>query len=159
MKTKFLKILSLLFLTTMFGQTSAAQTYSEEVDFFQSIFGMQKKEIVAEFLSIDTDNAFWVMYDEYETKRKSMGKERLEVLLNYVENYDSLNDTKYDELISNMIKLRKGTDKLIDQYYKKIKKTSGSKIAAQFFQIETYFLSEIRTTIFEGIPYIGEFEN
>ena len=159
MKMNFLKFLSALCLTVVFSQSGNAQTYTEEVDFFQSIFGMQKKEIVAEFLSVENDDTFWVMYDEYETKRKALGKERLGVLLDYVENYDTLNNDKYDELIANMISLRKGTDKLIDQYYKKIKKASGSKKAAQFFQIENYFLSEIRTTIFEGIPYIGQFEN
>jgi hypothetical protein len=159
MKMNFLKVLSALCLTVVFGQSVNAQTYNEEVDFFQSIFGMQKKEIVAEFLSVENDDTFWVMYDEYETKRKAMGKERLAVLLDYVENYDMLTNDKYDELIVDMISLRKGTDKLIDQYYKKIKKASGSKKAAQFFQIENYFLSEIRTTIFEGIPYIGQFED
>jgi hypothetical protein len=88
-----------------------------------------------------------------------MGKERLSVLIDYVENYNTLDNDKYDELVANMISLRKGTDQLIDQYYKKIKKTSGSKMAAQFFQLENYFLSEIRTSIFEGIPYIGQFED
>jgi hypothetical protein len=58
-----------------------------------------------------------------------------------------------------MIALRKKTDKLMDQYYKKIKKASGSKVAAQFFQLEGYFLTQIRAAIFEEIPYIGEFDN
>jgi hypothetical protein len=47
----------------------------------------------------------------------------------------------------------------MDQYYKKIKKASGSKVAAQFFQLEGYFLTQIRAAIFEEIPYIGEFDN
>ncbi|MCO5723233.1 hypothetical protein [Robiginitalea marina] len=159
MKTNFLKKLSILFITVTIVQTTYAQTNSEEVDLFQSIFGMQKKEIVAEFLNANSDDAFWGLYDEYENKRKAMGKERLSVLIDYVENYNSLNNDKYDEVVANMISLRKGTDKLIDQYYKKIKKASGSKRAAQFFQIENYFLSAIRTSIFEGIPYIGQFDN
>ena len=159
MKTNFLKFLSILCITAVFSFSGNAQTNTEEVDIFQSIFGMQKKEIIAEFLKVESDDAFWVLYDQYETKRKAMGKERLDVLLDYVENYDSLNSDRYDELVVKMISLRKGTDKLIDQYYKKIKKISGSKKAAQFFQIENYILSEIRTSIFEGIPYIGQFED
>jgi hypothetical protein len=119
---------------------------------------MEKKAVVAEFLKIESSNPFWAIYDEYETKRKEIGKERLKVLSEYVENYDNLSEAKYDEVIASMISLRKSNDNLIDSYYKKIKKASGSKIAAQFFQLENYFLSEIRSAIMEEIPYIGEFD-
>lgn len=157
MKTNFLKFLGVLLLTATISQSMNAQSNNEEVDLFQSLFGMEKKQIVAEFLDVQDDVAFWTVYDEYESKRKELGKDRLALLLFYVDNYDSLNDEKYDALVADVIQLRKDTDKLIDQYYKKIKKTSGSKKAAQFFQIEGYILSEIRTSIFEGIPYIGQF--
>ena len=49
-------------------------------------------------------------------------------------------------------------DKIIQKYYKSIKKSCGIKPAAQFFQIEAYFQSAIRKTIFENIPLIGELE-
>jgi hypothetical protein len=116
------------------------------------------KAIVGGFLKVESTNQFWILYSENETKRKELGKERLNVLSDYVENYENLTDDKYDEVVASMISLRKSNDKLIDTYYKKIKKASGSKIAAQFFQLENYFLSEIRSAIMEEIPYIGEFE-
>ena len=156
---KLLKFLGVLCLTIAFSHHMSAQTNKEEMDLIQSIFGMEKKAIVAEFIDVDSSNPFWAIYDEYETKRKDLGKERIAVLMNYVENYNNLDNASYDKTIVNMISLRKSTDKLIDQYYGKIKKASGSKVAAQFFQLENYFLSQIRSTIFEEIPYIGEFEN
>lgn len=159
MKKNILAFTSALIMVFAFGETSKAQSNNEETDLFQSIFGMEKKAIVADFLEIESNNPFWALYDEYEGKRKELGKERLAVLIDYAENYDELDDTKYDMIVKNMISLRKGTDKLADTYYKKIKKVSGSKVAAQFFQIEAYFLSQIRATIMEEIPYIGEFDN
>lgn len=153
------RFLSILFITLLVGQTISAQSDKEETDLMQSIFGMEKKAVVANFIGIESDNPFWALYDDYETKRKELGKERLTLLMDYAENYDSLDDEKYDEIIANVISLQKRTDKLIDQYYKKIKKSSGSKIAAQFFQLEGYFLTQIRGAIFEEIPYIGEFSN
>jgi hypothetical protein len=158
MKKSTFIFISLVLLGMIFGSSSYAQSSNEETDFFQSIFGMAKKEVVADFLQIESTNPFWTLYDEYETKRKDLGKKRLDVLMDYAENYDQLNDAKYDEIIASMISLRKSTDKLTDDYYKKIKKVSGSKVAAQFFQIEGYFLSQIRATIMEEIPYIGEFD-
>jgi hypothetical protein len=47
-------------------------------------------------------------------------------------------------------------DKLIQTYHLKIEKAAGVKPAAQFFQIESYFLSGIRVAILENIPFIGE---
>lgn len=158
MKKNFLILFGAMLLAMAFTQTANAQSNKEETEFMQSIFGMEKKAIVAEFLKIDSSNPFWVLYDEYETKRKELGKERINTLTNYVDNYDSLADDKYDEVVASMISLRKSNDKLIDTYYKKIKKASGSKIAAQFFQLENYFLSEIRSAVMQEIPYIGEFD-
>lgn len=159
MKTNFLNILGLLFITVLCGQSMNAQTYSEETDLIQSIFGMEKKAVVADFIGVENGDPFWALYDEYEIKRKALGKERFTALSNYVENYDSYDNATYDKTIATMISLQKRTDKLIGQYYKKIKKTSGSKVAAQFFQLEEYILTQIRAGIFEGIPMIGEFDN
>ncbi len=159
MKNKFLNFFNVLFVLALFGQTINAQSNKEETDLIQSIFGMEKKAIMADFIGPDAGDAFWTLYDEYETKRKELGKKRVAVLVDYVENYNNLDSAKYDEVIANMISLQKGTDNLIGQYYKKVKKTSGSKVAAQFFQLEEYILTQIRAAIFEGIPMIGEFGN
>ncbi len=159
MKKCTLILFGIVLLGMAFGQSVKAQSNNEEVDYYQSIFGMEKKAIVADFLEIESDNPFWTLYDEFETKRKELGKRRIGVLQNYAENYDRLDDEKYDEVIATMISLRKSTDKLTDEYYKKIKKVSGSKIAAQFFQLEGFFLNQIRASIMEEIPFIGEFDN
>jgi hypothetical protein len=69
-----------------------------------------------------------------------------------------MDDITTDEIIKEVISLQGKNDKLIADYYKKIKKGSGTKAAAQFYQIEGYILSKIRSTIMENIPLIGEIE-
>jgi hypothetical protein len=49
-------------------------------------------------------------------------------------------------------------DGLIVTYYNKIKKSVGSKQAAQFYQIEGYLLSATRIYILGSIPFIDELE-
>ncbi|WP_276390967.1 hypothetical protein [Eudoraea chungangensis] len=133
-----------------------AQSNQEEVDFVQSIFGMEKKQAVAEFLDLDSSNAFWPLYDEYEVSRKELGKRRVDLLDDYVSNYETMDGVATDAMVKEAISLRKAHDKLIDQYYKKIKKVSGAKRAAQFYQIENYIQSAIRYGILEGIPFLEE---
>ena len=50
-------------------------------------------------------------------------------------------------------------DKIINSYYKKLKKGVGSVPAAQFYQIEYYILSEIRSAILGEIELIGSMQN
>jgi hypothetical protein len=137
-----------------------SQSAKEEIDLVQSVFGMEKKAVVASFIKLEgaQKDAFWKTYDAYETERKELGKKRIDVLNKYAANYATLDDAKTDEIIKDIMNLQVLNDKLITTYYKKLKKEAGSKAAAQFYQIEGYILSKIRTSIMESIPMIGELD-
>ncbi len=152
---KLLSIAIILFATT---SMAFSQVQQEEVDYYQSIFGMEKKVVVASFIGLDANDPFWAIYDEYEIERKKLGQKRMETLLDYAEHYEKLTDEKTDDLIKQSMSIRKGTNTLIVKYYKKVKKTSGSKIAAQFYQIENYFRTAISSELYSNVPLIGELE-
>ena len=141
-----------------FSLNSFAQSNKEDVDFIQSIYGKEKKAVVAEFIKLEGEqkDAFWKLYDEYETKRKELGHQRVALLERYAKNYSTLDDATTDSIIKDMLKLGASTDKLINTYYGKLKKVSSVKAAGQFVQIESYLLSEVRAAIFESIPIIDE---
>ena len=98
------------------------------------------------------------LYDEYEVQRKLLGQKRLQLLVNYANNYGVMGDEETDQLMKVVMTQKKSLDKLIDKYYKKIKKSSGSKAAAQFYQLENYILSAIRLEILDNIPFFDEFD-
>ena len=152
------KSVLLVALLTFFSTFSFSQTNTEEIDYYQSIFGMEKKQAMTKFLQLEENDPFWNMYDEYEKERKELGKKRIELLNNYANNYLTLTDEKTSELIEQTISIRKKVDKLIVSYYKKVKKGNGDKVAAQFYQLENYILVAIRLTILEDMPFIGELD-
>jgi hypothetical protein len=137
-----------------------AQSYEEDVDFIQAVYGKEKKMIVADFIKLEDPkkDAFWKLYDEYERKRKELGKKRIVLLEKYVNNYQTIDDATASQTINELANLGAETDKLILTYFKKMDKAAGGKAAAQFYQIEAYFLSAIRTKILESIPFIGELD-
>lgn len=137
---------------------SVAQSNKEDIDLIQSIYGKEKKTIVSDFIKLEgaQKDAFWKLYDEYETKRKALGQKRVSLLEKYASNYASLDDATTSQIIKETVSLGAETDKLIATYHKKIEKAVGAKPAAQFYQLEVYLLSAIRTSIFESIPFIGE---
>ena len=138
-----------------------AQSNVEEIDFVQSLVGAEKKQITSMFIDVEgaEADAFWELYDAYETKRKAFGKERFGLIKQYVEQYEGITDEQTDDLMRRAIKLRKSSDRLVDSYYRKIRKKVGPKVAAQFHQLESFIQAEIRAELFENIPMIDELDD
>jgi len=151
-----LVLLVALFISTI----SFAQTYNEEVDMLQALYGSEKRDIVENFIVLEGEQktAFWTLYDAYEVERKALGIQRINLIGVYAENYHNLDNDGTDVLVKEMLKLVKSNDALIEKYYKKLKKKAGVKPAAQFVQIEHYLLAAIRSEILEEIPFIGQLE-
>lgn len=154
------KLYFLMSMIAVLAVSVQAQT-REEIEFFQSAFGMEKKAVVSEWITLEGEaaNSFWNLYDEYESSRKLHGQKRIALLNRYALQFESLDDAETDQLMKDMLSLGKDYDKLIQKYYKSIRKAVGAKSAAQFLQLEVYFQSVIRLDILDQIPFIGEFDN
>jgi len=152
MKNKFI-----LGIVMFFTIGATAQT-SNEIDLLQSAFGMQKDEIVKQFVkpSKETEAEFMTLYNEYEVKRKEIGKKRIAALNEYAEKWENITDEQADVIMKKVLAVNIEYDKLIKSYYNKMKKISGAKVATQFYQVETYILTFTRFSIYESIPFVGE---
>lgn len=149
-----MKKITLLLLAVFTFAFANAQSDKEEIDLMQSIFGMEKKAMVSEFVTVDPAqaDAFWAIYDEYETACKELGVKRIRLFDQYVTNYETLTPEAADKWTAEVIDLGKATDKLILTYYKKIKKVTNPVVALQFYQLESYILSAIRVSVLESLP-------
>jgi len=149
---KILLIIAVLFVASF----AKAQSNKEEVDLMQAAFGMDKKAVVMEFVhpSETQKDAFWKLYDEYESERKALGKTRIELLDQYAEQYKTMTSEQADAWSKKVMDLQGKTDKLIITYYGKIKKISDGVVATQFYQIENYILAGIRAQVLEEIPFL-----
>ena len=150
-----MKTFYLLVLLSLAFSSLNAQSAKEEVDFMQSVFGMEKKALVADFVkpSDAQKDAFWQLYDEYEMARKELGKKRIELLLKYEENFDNLSNEIAADLLKEILALTNKNDKLVASYVKKVAKATDPVVAMQFHQIEMYVMSEIRLALSEGLPF------
>lgn len=146
----------LIFAASLLATFTYAQSNKEEVDLVQAAFGMDKKAAVAEFVkpSPAQKDAFWKIYDEYETKRKDLGRQRITLLEQYANQYKTLSSDQADAWTKKVIDLQKKTDDLIATYYGKVKAVSDGIVATQFYQIENYILIAIRAQILDAIPFV-----
>ncbi|RLD66255.1 MAG: hypothetical protein DRI84_05160 [Bacteroidetes bacterium] len=131
---------------------------TNEIEMMQALFGAEKMLIVAEFVKPDSANAqaFETLYNEYEVERKELGKISITLLNEYAEKWNGMTDEQADEWMKKVLDVSAKRDKLIRTYYKKIKKATTAIIATQFYQVETYILTSIRSALYESIPFVGE---
>jgi hypothetical protein len=149
---KYILILTALFLTSF----AWAQSNKEEVDLYQAAFGMEKKAVVTDFVkpSPAQKDAFWKLYDQYETQRKALGKQRIELLNQYADQYLTMTPAQADVWTKKVIELQKKTDGLIITYYDKVKLATDALVATQFYQIENYILTAIRMKVLDNVPFV-----
>ena len=151
-----MKKISLFFLGAFLCSIGYAQSNTEEIDLMQSLFGMEKKAIIADFIQLDIvhHDAFWTLYDQYELERKALGKDRLALIQKYAEQYDDMTDEQAAQFMTQLVEQRKKTDKLLESYYKKITKATSPIVGMQFYQVESYILTAIRLYILDEVPFI-----
>jgi hypothetical protein len=148
-----MKKILLFFLSILFTATSFSQSFQNEFELMQSLYGKDKKEIVDDFIELNENQKtdFWTLYGEYELKRKELGKKKFNLLLKYVDDYGEIKPVDAEMLMKEAIPLRKKSDQLIDNYYKKIKNKTDPVVALQFYQIENYLSDLIRLELLEEI--------
>jgi len=146
------KLLSLVFIAFL-SLGMFAQSNQDEIELMQSLYGMEKRDIVAEFIELSEvqEQEFWTLYDAYENERKELGKKKFQLLQSYVDDYGQVKAEDADNFMKQAIPLRIKSDKLTDNYYKKIKTKTDPIVAMQFYQIENYLADAIKMELLEDI--------
>lgn len=152
MKKVLVAIIVMIFTMGAFAQST------EEVDLVQAAFGMDKKEIVMNYIKFSGEqkSAFIEVYDEYEIDRKKLGKTRIDLLNQYAEQWENITTEQADAWMKKVMALTIQQDKLIKKYYNKVKSATDARVATQFYQIEAYILTTVRYSILSSIPFIDE---
>jgi len=154
MKKTILFIAAILFMNVSFSQDYSI----EEVEIVQNLFGAEKKAIIENNIDLSgvDSEAFWSIYQEYETSRKELGKEKIELLHKYTSKKGAITNAQADNLMKVAVPLREREDKLILNYTKKIRKATSSLVSVQFYQIEHYLSDAIRFSVLNNIDFIQD---
>jgi len=134
---------------------------TDDVNLIQSIWGKEKRVIVQDYMILTPEEVmpFWEDYDAYELSRKDLGKDRIAILQEYADNFETLTDDKAADLINRGIANNIAIQKLAQKTFKKMSKSISSLKAARFIQLENYFLVSIQMYILESIPFVGELDD
>jgi hypothetical protein len=155
-----MKKLTVILLVFIAGALQA-QSMKDDVAIIQSIWGKEKKALVAEYMKLSSQEeaGFWNAYDAYETQRKALGQDRIMLIDDYARNYGTLTDEKATELVNRMGQIYLSYDKLLLKTFKSMSKVISPVKAAQFVQLEKYITESIEISIKDNIPFIGELDS
>jgi hypothetical protein len=141
---------------TTYGQTSDA-----EAEAIVNLLGVQKREAVAKLVYVEPKDsvAFWKIYDEYDKLNRGTAKTRISLYENTARSYSNMTPAVADSLANQYFSNRMGQEKMLQDYYKKIKAATNAVTAFQFYQSEVYILTQLRASIMQQIPTYGELMN
>ena len=144
----------------LFTLTAFAQNNSEETGLVKSIYGMERKDLIARHIVLDETkmDVFWQLYDEYEIERSALGLKRARNIATYASKYERLTNEDADLLMKTTFELNLNFVQLWEKTYKKMAKSISPVTAAQFIQAEMFIESMIKQELAMDIPLIGEFE-
>ena len=145
-------------LVALFLFVGFAKAQQNEVEMFQSMFKVEKKAMLMDFLMLTDDEAkvFWPIYEEYEMERVKLSSRRIALIKKYAEEYETLTEEQIDELANESFAIIDGTNKLHKKYYKKFKKAVSAKRAGQFVQFERFVKTSVDNELNRNMPLIGE---
>ncbi|MGI2324305.1 MULTISPECIES: hypothetical protein [unclassified Methylococcus] len=111
----------------------------DELALFRASIRMEKREFVADAMDLDEVQArkFWSIYHQYEADLMKLNEARYALINDYAVNFDSISETKADELVRAALEFRKSRTALLENYYGKLAKALSKKIGARFLQVES----------------------
>lgn len=154
---KFVLVVSLMVLGL---SKSFAQMNKDEMQLVQSIWGMEKRAIITEYMKFTEAEItkFAPIYEEYAKAYQNLGAARLQIINEYATNFTSMTNEQADVLMQKYLKNNAEIDKLQLTYYNKIKKEISALRAAAWMQLEIYMQTMIRAELQNALPMIGELD-
>jgi formyltetrahydrofolate synthetase len=148
----FIAIIAIVGLTANAG----AQTFKDELDVVQTVWGKNKKQITLDFLQLSAEEAakFSPIYDEYLEARKKVTMARGEAMQTFAAANAQLDDATAQKLVTSLMKNNDNLAGLQSKTFKKLSKALSPAKAAQWWQLESYIDAEIRAAILGELPLL-----
>ena len=158
----FVAISAMCFLLTpvTFAQTtanaSAPGLADNDIQLLRSDIQADKNTIIAHTMQFtDAEStAFWPVYRDYARDQQAIGDKRLQLIKDYAQSYDSMDDNKAKDLVQRMINIEDETLNLREDYWPKFMKALGARRAARFYQVDNRLTLMVNLQIAANVPLV-----
>jgi hypothetical protein len=136
---------------------SFAQSATDEIELVRVIIEAERKVVVATNMNLSDaeSEAFWPVYNEFETAVRSVNDKRLKILIELSRNFETLTDEQAIDLLEEHFKFQQERVKVRKSYMKKFKKVLSGKQLARFYQIDGKIDTIIDFDIARAVPLVN----
>jgi hypothetical protein len=156
----------MLFAGPLAAQTAAAKAPADpakvraEVD--KAIETMRKDaragkaEILGKTMALDSTQAaaFWPVYKQYEAELQTVNNDRLAIIQDMAEQFDSIDDAKAKALLDRQMVFEEKRLALAKKYKDEMLKVLPAKTVARFFQVDSRLNKLAELAIASDIPLV-----
>lgn len=138
------------------ADASAKPLTDTDIQLLRSDIQGAKNQIIADTMQFtDAEStAFWPVYRDYARDQQVIGDERVQLIKDYAQNYDTLDDNKARDMVQRMINIEDKTLNMREDYWPKFMKALGAKRAAKFYQVDNRITLIINVQLTTNIPLI-----
>lgn len=152
----FLCILAMSFARAQTADVTATPLSDTDIQLLRSDLQSGKNRVIADTMkfSDSESSAFWPIYRDFARDQQALGGERLNVIKDYAQHLESMNDATAKQLAQRMIDIESKGVNIRRDYWPKFEKALGAKRAAKFYQVDNRLSMMINIQLAAEIPLI-----
>jgi hypothetical protein len=137
-------------------EVSAKPLTDAEIQLARSNVQADKNDIIAHTMQFTEaeSKAFWPVYADYAREQQTIGNDRVQLIKDYAQNYDSIDAAKAKDMVQRMIAIDSKTGQVRESYWPKFEKAIGAKRAAKFYQVDNRLSMLVNLQLASEIPLI-----
>lgn len=110
--------------------------------------------IITEIMQLDDQESavFWPIFREYDLALSKIGDERVQLMEDYIKNYNNITDEKAKKLMTTAFALEEKRAEVKKEYFDRLSKALSARTAARFFQIENQIQHVVDLQISASLP-------
>lgn len=160
MRISIIFVLLLCSCAATFGQAvvevKAKPLTDADIQLIRQDIQSQKNQIIGDTMVFNTTeaSAFWPIYKEYSSDQQAIAAKRLDLVVDYAQNLEKMDDKKAAELSQRMFTIEDDTQALRKKFYPRFEKALGAKRAAKFYQVDNRLSMILNVQLTSEIPLI-----
>ena len=134
----------------------AQEVTKNTMDSVRDALKAQKRAFIAVNMQLTDaeDPQFWPVYDSYQKDMEKVNQKIGDLILDYAKNFETLTDTKADELLKKNLSLENEILQLKTSYLPKFKAVLPAKKVARYYQLENKIQAVGRYDLADKIPLV-----
>ena len=134
----------------------SAQSEADLWELTKSDLKTEYKTIIIETMifSDEEAEAFWPVFNDFLSEKTALLDKDMKLLKDYAENFDKLDDTKINDLVTQAMSIDSERLKMRKSYYKKCGKILPKRKAGKLYQIDNQVSILLDFQIMSQVPIL-----